>query len=104
MHLSIFMLLATTEYISGAQPLILNSKKAPSLKSIATNKTSYLTRPDQIMTRILRRLRLGYLCKNVPFIWRHCSSSAGGTIAYKRKFQPTVAGSSTEAKFMAPER
>jgi hypothetical protein len=26
---------------------------------------------------------------------------AGGTIAYKCKFQPTVAGSSTEAKFMA---
>jgi hypothetical protein len=26
---------------------------------------------------------------------------AGGTIAYKSKFQPTVAGSSTEAKFMA---
>jgi hypothetical protein len=26
---------------------------------------------------------------------------AGGTIAHKRKFQPTVAGSSTEAEFMA---
>jgi hypothetical protein len=26
---------------------------------------------------------------------------AGGTIAYKTKFQPTVAGSSTEAEFMA---
>jgi hypothetical protein len=26
---------------------------------------------------------------------------AGGTIAYKSKFQPTVAGSSTEAEFMA---
>ena len=26
---------------------------------------------------------------------------AGGTIAYKCKFQPTVAGSSTEAEFMA---
>jgi hypothetical protein len=26
---------------------------------------------------------------------------AGGTIAYKCKFQPTVAGSSTKAKFMA---
>jgi hypothetical protein len=27
--------------------------------------------------------------------------SAGGTIAYKTKFQPTVAGSTTEAEFMA---
>jgi hypothetical protein len=26
---------------------------------------------------------------------------AGGTIAYKTKFQPTLAGSSTEAEFMA---
>jgi hypothetical protein len=26
---------------------------------------------------------------------------AGGTITYKTKFQPTVAGSSTEAEFMA---
>jgi hypothetical protein len=26
---------------------------------------------------------------------------AGGTVAYKTKFQPTVAGSSTEADFMA---
>jgi len=26
---------------------------------------------------------------------------AGGTIAYKSKFQPTVAGSLTEAEFMA---
>jgi hypothetical protein len=26
---------------------------------------------------------------------------AGGTIAYKCKFQPTIAGSSTEAEFMA---
>ncbi len=30
-----------------------------------------------------------------------CIQLAGGTIAYKCKFQPTVAGSSTEAKFMA---
>ncbi len=30
-----------------------------------------------------------------------CIRLAGGTIAYKCKFQPTVAGSSTEAKFMA---
>ncbi len=30
-----------------------------------------------------------------------CSRLAGGTIAYKYKFQPTVAGSSTEAEFMA---
>jgi hypothetical protein len=30
-----------------------------------------------------------------------CIQLAGGTIAYKCRFQPTVAGSSTEAKFMA---
>jgi len=30
-----------------------------------------------------------------------CLRLAGGTIAYKCKFQPTVAGSSTEAEFMA---
>ena len=30
-----------------------------------------------------------------------CIRLAGGTIAYKCKFQPTVAGSSTEAEFMA---
>jgi hypothetical protein len=30
-----------------------------------------------------------------------CMRLAGGTIAYKTKFQPTVAGSSTEAEFMA---
>jgi hypothetical protein len=30
-----------------------------------------------------------------------CMRLAGGTIAYKTKFQPTVAGSSTDAKFMA---
>ena len=30
-----------------------------------------------------------------------CIRLAGGTIAYKSKFQPTVAGSSTEAEFMA---
>ena len=30
-----------------------------------------------------------------------CIRLAGGTIAYKCKFQPTVAGSSTKAKFMA---
>ena len=30
-----------------------------------------------------------------------CIRLAGGTIAYKCKFQPTIAGSSTEAKFMA---
>jgi hypothetical protein len=30
-----------------------------------------------------------------------CMRLAGGTIAYKTKFQPTVAGSSMEAKFMA---
>jgi hypothetical protein len=30
-----------------------------------------------------------------------CMHLAGGTIAYKTKIQPTVAGSSTEAKFMA---
>jgi hypothetical protein len=30
-----------------------------------------------------------------------CMRLAGGTIAYKTKIQPTVAGSSTEAKFMA---
>jgi hypothetical protein len=30
-----------------------------------------------------------------------CTQLAGGTIAYKCKFQPTVAGSTTEAKFMA---
>jgi hypothetical protein len=30
-----------------------------------------------------------------------CIQLAGGTIAYKSKFQPTVAGSSTEAEFMA---
>jgi hypothetical protein len=30
-----------------------------------------------------------------------CMHLAGGTIAYKMKFQPTVAGSSTEAEFMA---
>ncbi len=30
-----------------------------------------------------------------------CICLAGGTIAYKCKFQPTVAGSSTEAEFMA---
>jgi hypothetical protein len=30
-----------------------------------------------------------------------CIHLAGCTIAYKCKFQPTVAGSSTEAKFMA---
>ncbi len=30
-----------------------------------------------------------------------CIRLAGGTIAYKFKFQPTVAGSSTEAEFMA---
>ncbi len=30
-----------------------------------------------------------------------CIQLAGGTIAYKCKFQPTVAGFSTEAKFMA---
>ena len=53
MHLSIFMLPVTTEYISDAQPLLLNSKKAPSLEAIATNKTSYLTRPDQNMTQML---------------------------------------------------
>jgi hypothetical protein len=37
--------------------------------------------------------------------WRSFSGTvirlAGSTIAYKSKFQPTVAGSSTEAKFMA---
>ena len=32
---------------------------------------------------------------------RSCIQLAGGTIAYKCKFQPTVAGSSTEAEFMA---
>ena len=30
-----------------------------------------------------------------------CIRLAGGTIAYKCKFQPTIAGSSTEAEFMA---
>jgi len=30
-----------------------------------------------------------------------CIRLAGGTIAYKSKFHPTVAGSSTEAEFMA---
>ena len=30
-----------------------------------------------------------------------CMRLAGGTVAYKTKFQPTVAGSSTEAEFMA---
>jgi hypothetical protein len=30
-----------------------------------------------------------------------CIRLAGGTIAYKSKFQPTVAGSSMEAEFMA---
>jgi hypothetical protein len=30
-----------------------------------------------------------------------CICLAGGTIAYKCRFQPTVAGSSTEAEFMA---
>ena len=30
-----------------------------------------------------------------------CLQLAGGTIAYKCKFQPTIAGSSTEAEFMA---
>jgi hypothetical protein len=30
-----------------------------------------------------------------------CIRLAGGTIAYKCRFQPTIAGSSTEAKFMA---
>jgi hypothetical protein len=30
-----------------------------------------------------------------------CIRLAGGTVAYKCKFQPTVAGSSTEAEFMA---
>ena len=30
-----------------------------------------------------------------------CIHLAGGTIAYKCRFQPTIAGSSTEAKFMA---
>jgi hypothetical protein len=30
-----------------------------------------------------------------------CMQLAGGTIAYKTKFQPTVAGSSTKAEFMA---
>jgi hypothetical protein len=30
-----------------------------------------------------------------------CICLAGGTIAYKCKFQPTVTGSTTEAKFMA---
>jgi hypothetical protein len=30
-----------------------------------------------------------------------CLRLAGGTIAYKCKFQPTVAGSSKEAEFMA---
>ena len=30
-----------------------------------------------------------------------CIRLAGGTIAYKSKFQPTIAGSSTEAEFMA---
>jgi hypothetical protein len=30
-----------------------------------------------------------------------CMHLAGGTIAYKTKFQPTVAGSSTEVEFMA---
>jgi hypothetical protein len=30
-----------------------------------------------------------------------CMHLAGGTIAYRTKFQPTVAGSSTEAEFMA---
>jgi hypothetical protein len=30
-----------------------------------------------------------------------CIHLAGGTIAYKCKFQPTIAGSSTEAEFMA---
>jgi hypothetical protein len=30
-----------------------------------------------------------------------CIRLAGGTVAYKKKFQPTVAGSSTEAKFMS---
>ena len=104
MHLSVFMPLATTEYISGAQPLALNSKKAPSLESIATNKTSSLTRPDQNMTRsnVMHAYAdsnwaLGYLCKNAPFFWRHCSSSCWGHRCIQIKFQPTVAGSSTEA-------
>jgi hypothetical protein len=30
-----------------------------------------------------------------------CICLAGGTITYKCKFEPTVAGSSTEAEFMA---
>jgi len=41
------------------------------------------------------------LCQNATSFSGICIRLAGGTIAYKYKFQPTVAGSSTEAEFMA---
>jgi len=51
--LKYIMLLAPTDSTSGVPPLDLNSKKDLSLESIATNKTSSSTWPDQNMTQML---------------------------------------------------
>ncbi len=41
------------------------------------------------------------MCQNTTFVCGDVIHLAGGIIAYKSKVQPTVAGLSTEAEFMA---
>ena len=75
-------------YTSGKHTLAWNSRRAHSPWSIILARISFLT---TVHNSTKTRRSFGGTCIRL----------AGGTIAYKCKFQPTIAGSSTEAEFMA---
>ena len=101
---SIYTVQRMTVCITGARLLVMSFKSAHCRKINSNKQDLLLEKRPEYDANVLHAYAdsdWASCVKTRRSFGGSCIRLAGGTIAYKSKFQPTVAGSSTEAEFMA---